>query len=274
MRLVVLNDLHASDTARNARVASHKVWDVLEDVVEDILEHKPDRVLLLGDLIQNKSVPSDVELLRHILKVLSPLRETSIFAMGNHESRDLGTEMTQILLREQGFDESLFGLHEFTDMNLVWLSTVQEGKHEERSDFLPQDQVGWLKETLPALRKPTLLCAHHGLLPQRLIGNFYFEHGKYDRMTIQNWKEVAPLLEQCEHVPLIVQGHAHWLSLSLMHSMPVLTLPAFSENLYWEGQDILPAHYTLIESDEEMIHVRIYSGEFVSASFEVPLRSS
>lgn len=274
MRLIILNDLHAGDTARNPRVASHKVWDALEDVLPLIQELEPDKVLLLGDLIQNKNMAEDVVLLRRVLNSLLPLRNKAIFALGNHESRDLGAEMTQIILREQGFDDTLYGLESFTDMNLLWLSTQQLGKGEDRSDVLPTEQVTWLKETLSTLKKPTLLCAHHGLLPQKLEGNFYFEHGHVDRMTIQNWKELEPIIEDSQLVPLIVQGHAHWLSMSLMHHVPMLTLPSFVENLYWEGEDILPAHYTLIESDKKMIRVRIYSGEFVTSSFEIPLRNS
>lgn len=274
MRLVILNDLHAGELARNPRVASNKVWSALEKTLPYIQALDPDRVLLLGDLIQNKDTASDVELFRRVLEILSPLREKAIFSMGNHESRGLGMEMTQILLREQGFDDTLFGLQELGDANLLWLSTHQEGKHEDRSDYLPQEQLNWLSEKITQLKKPTLLFAHHGLLPQRLEGNFYFEHGHVDRMTIQNWKDFSSTLKSTEQIPLIVQGHAHWLSFNGMHSVPMLTLPSFVENMYWQGEDVVPAHYTLIETDETTVHVRVYSGEFVTATFEVPLFNS
>jgi 3',5'-cyclic AMP phosphodiesterase CpdA len=274
MRLVILNDLHAGDKARNPRVASHRVWDALADTLPFIQKLMPDRVLLLGDLIQNSSKAEDVMLLRRMLSALLPLRDQAVFALGNHESRGLGAEMTQILLSEQGFNDELYGIHDLDDANLVWLSTAQEGEHETRRDFLPDEQVTWLRKTLPQLKKPTILFSHHGLFPQRLSGNFYYEKSHTDRMTIQNADEVALLLKETKNIPLLVQGHTHWLSMNLMNKVPILTLPAFTENLYWEGEEIIPAHYTLIESDKEMIHVRVYSGEFVTASFEVPLRNS
>ncbi len=274
MKLLVLNDLHAANEARNDRVASHKVWQALQETMPLIAAQNPDTILLLGDLIQETSATEDVLLFRKVLSFFAEYKHKTIFALGNHEARGLGEEMTQILLREQGFSDALFGRQSFPNNDIIWLSTSQEGRKENRHDFLPQVQIDWLQTELPKLQKPTILFAHHGLRPQRLDGNFYFEHGKVNRMTVENWSKVAPLLQSTTQLSLIVNGHAHWLSLVGLEQPVALTLPAFVENTYREGKDIIPAHYTVIETDKKMIAIRVYSGEFVMASFEVPLRRS
>lgn len=263
MKIAVLNDIHASTKRRSDRLLSEKALTLLPDTIRAIQRHQPDYVLVLGDLIQNVDQSHDGAMLDQVLKQFEPIKDICLVASGNHEGRGLGLDYLKETLKKHGFKTGLYGLVEQKDKAFLYLSSSETRETGSRYDFLPSEQVTWLDQTLESLQTPSILFSHHFLLESPHRYNFYIEVTGSNNSAIKNGDEVQAVLQKhVEKIKLLVCAHSHWLNYDQTQFLPVLGLPAYSENILSEIQ--IAAHlqaWSLIEWEATSIKVNCFSGE-------------
>ena len=109
-KIVVLNDLHVSTKSRSQnRTLGQVVLEVLPEVMAFIWAKKPDKIIFLGDILQQRDNKSDILIMNDILSILEPYKENIIFTTGNHEARGMGIDAFSKILERRDFDNRVYG---------------------------------------------------------------------------------------------------------------------------------------------------------------------
>lgn len=261
MKVAIINDIHASNTRRNERLVSDLALEKLATTLEGIKQLNPDYLLILGDLIFNIDASHDAQYLEKVLTQLEPFKDNCIITSGNHEGRSMGLESLQGSVKQAGFNTRLYGLVEEAGRSLIYLGSNETQQNGKRHDFLPEEQLHWLDETLSKLETEVIICMHHFPFPTPHRYNYYVEVGGADHSYIQNTDQLQLVLKKhLNKVKLILCAHSHWLQYNQTTLVPLLSLPAYSENLLSEvGESTHPQSWSLLDW-QEAIQVNCFSG--------------
>lgn len=262
MRIAVINDIHASQTRRSDRLPSDQALTNLAQTISYIATYQPDYVIVLGDLVQNLDPDHDGQIIDQVLELFQPIAAQCYITSGNHEGRGIGLSQLSTLLKKHGFRDQLYGLVQETDQAFIYLSTSETRATGERHDFLPENQAQWLTHTLNTLSTPTLLFAHHYLLPTPHRHNFYIEVSGTNYSTIKNGALIEPaLVANRKKIKVLISGHSHWFTFDQTTIIPTVGLPAYSENIVSDIQaDLHPQSWTLIDWTDQQLKVNVFSG--------------
>ena len=168
----VISDIHTGMpwSRQKYRTGQEYPWqpDVSKRLVDEILSlaNPPANVIGLGDISLAFGETEDYAIAAEVLKPLSDAGIKVTLAMGNHDIRE------EFLKFFPGYDKTtkvpgrFVSVVETPHVDFILLDSLKtpekRGSYSACSGFeLGEAQMKWLEETLPALRKPTFVCAHH-----------------------------------------------------------------------------------------------------------------
>lgn len=200
---VFLSDLHVcrggiTEEKLRARVAK-------------ILEIRPDKVIVLGDLAYRTGKVEDYECVR---EVLAPIIEAGIglhLCLGNHDRREEFSEIFPEFMSASPVPGRLAGVVNGRFADIVLLDSLKQGADTSTwiaDGELDGPQLEWLKSTIEKCSRPFFVAAHHPLADLgigRLLadnplcaGYIHGHNHKWQTDWIeQNWKAPRILRTLC-----------------------------------------------------------------------------
>ena len=168
----VISDIHTGLpwSSQQYRTGSEYPWqpEMTKSLVREILAlpNPPANVIGLGDISLAFGEPGDYEVAAEALKPLEDAGIKLTHAMGNHDIR------AEFLKFFPGYDKTtkvpgrFVSVVETPCVDFILLDSLKEptkrGSYSACTGFeLGDEQMKWLEKTLPALEKPTFVCAHH-----------------------------------------------------------------------------------------------------------------
>lgn len=212
-RLIILADVHlafgphspgATDTSYAQRL--------LREAVEKILSLRPDRVMLLGDILNTGSA----EEYEQAKQILAPLMDRIEPLLGNHELLTGTLDQWRQFWRVPPFRQTIFG-----DLPAILLSSGIEGLPVTQwNGRLDETQLKFLAEVLAAKSaSPLLVFCHHPL------ANTVRRSDK-PMMGLDNSPELERRLSQHPREVVLFSGHAHYQSIAHQSRLTCVGAPS------------------------------------------------
>lgn len=177
----VISDVHTGMpwAKQKYRTGREYPWqpEMSSRLVKEILAlpNPPANVICLGDISLAFGEPGDYELAADVLKPLYDAGIKVTIAMGNHDIR------AEFIKAFPGYDKTtrvpgrFVSVVETPHADFILLDSLAEPKPGDRGKYKALEGCGlgdaqrkWVEETLPALTKPTFVCAHHMSEPLKI----------------------------------------------------------------------------------------------------------
>lgn len=256
--LAQLSDLHLRDPADPLVRGRVDPRPKLAAALTALAAHSPDALLCTGDLSDDGTTESYIELRSLIEPVAEALNAKLIWGNGNHDSREA---FAATLLDQAATVGPLNQVHHVGGLRVLWLDTTVPGAdHGEVADA----SLGWLAEQLsqPA-EEGTILGLHHTPLPvvQDLAASW----------ELIGQRRLAALLASTD-VRAIVGGHFHQSAFGTFAGIPVhaATSLAYTQDLAtgrgMRGQDGAQAWHLISVHADTITSTVAPIGEFASVT--------
>lgn len=187
------------------------------------LTPRPDVVLLTGDASDTGTRAS----YDHLRELLEPLRVPFFVVPGNHDCRNelIHAFSESLYMPKGGFVQ--YAINDFP-VTLIGLDTHVEG---EVAGTICEKRFDWLRKTMQANDKPTLIFMHH---PPAKIG-----YKLFDAINCSVPEGFEEFIRSQDQLLGIVSGHCHDLFLTSYGNKPCIIAPS-----------IAPTHYFANPQDE------------------------
>lgn len=263
MKFAILTDIHIGQEAYYKGVLRRINKDVkifLNNFIDEInKEVKPTFVIILGDLIVDESKEKDIEHISYIVKAMKKIECPVYYVAGNHDLKNISEEeLTKLLNQKRIYYSFDSGSFHFT----VLFSRVAE----DRTIWIPDEQITWLKQDLDKTDKKTIIFVHHGLADQDLTGNPWFE-GRPENCLIANRKEIRNIFSASNKVMAVFNSHLHWDKQDIHDGIPYFTIQSLTENE--DDKGIASETHAIVNIEDNEINVDIkgnYSKKFLHQS--------
>lgn len=199
----------------------------IREALEYFSSQECDLILCLGDLTDTESThEQEAENLTQIARIMDSTPVPVLCLMGNHDAQSFTDFEFYSLLGEHRRPRPISNGH----VHLLFIDACysRDGKR-----YLP-GEVDWTDTFFPH-------TAALSETPLRLDGSIYlFMHQNIDPgiredHLLANAENVRNILETCNHVKVVFQGHYHPGHRSEINGIRYITLPAMCENegMYW-----------------------------------------
>ncbi len=239
MKILILTDIHFGEDAIYKKILNADGSEYVscfgsqfERLFSKLKEQEDfnsvDLVVNLGDSIADKSTEIDKVNLEKVSHILKSAGSEVVFALGNHDVKNLSFEEIQY----------------FTDMPATYFSFEKGGVHHiilfaERYDKFDKDcpytmgekQVKWLEQDLENASAPVLVYMHFPLVHENLDSNIYFK-GNPHRVFPTESDEVKRIITKSGKVKVVFSGHVHFRDIEKkpLGGVEYITAVSFSEN--------------------------------------------
>jgi len=188
--LVQLTDTHLLAQPQ-AELRGCIPWHTLQAVLTQLASHRPDGVLLTGDLADQ----GDAAAYRRLRSVMQALEIPVYWLPGNHDH----LPTLQRVFRAPGF-AGLRSIDLGTWRLLLLNSVLPQARFGE--GYLAADQLHWLQTELSRHREqPTLIALHHHPVPTGIDW--------LDQMPVLNATDFLAIVDTFPQVRLVLFGHIH-----------------------------------------------------------------
>jgi 3',5'-cyclic AMP phosphodiesterase CpdA len=226
MKFAILTDVHL-ESERHYKGGLRKTDKDVKIFLDNFVAEtnnivKPEFVIVLGDLIEDDNEINDKNNIDYIVKLFKKLECPVYYVAGNHDLKNISEDELANLFNQKRLFYSFNsdGFH-----FIVLFSRVSE----DRSIWIPDEQIEWLKQDLIKTDKKTVVFVHHGLADQDLTGNSWFE-GKPENCLIANRKEIRNIFSESNKVIASFNGHLHWDKQDIHDNIPYFTIQSLTED--------------------------------------------
>lgn len=182
----------------------------LTRVVARVAAHRPDLVLVTGDLAEGGGVVS----YRRAAELLAPLNAPLLFALGNHDVRANFSHVFADTPTHDGFVQYAV---DHSDVRILVLDTLVEGQH---AGGYCNGRRDWLDQALAeAPSTPTLIALHH---PPMISGIDWMDPPEGG----QWFEPLQAALQDQPQVIGIVAGHLHRPIATAFSGRPLIVCPS------------------------------------------------
>ncbi len=220
-RIAIVTDIHhgADHLAKRGSAA----LPLLEQFVRFVADTKPDLVLDLGDRISDRDRDHDLALMRQVADAFAPIAAPVLHLCGNHDRDFLSVDDNERVMGQA------LG-HQCLDIGgwrvVAWRADSRirrpGGFHLDEADLV------WLEHTVRSADRPLLIASHVPLSGHDQTGNYWFERNP-TRSRYPDTARLRAVLARARVPMLCVAGHVHWNTLTMVDSIPHLTLQSLVE---------------------------------------------
>lgn len=269
MRFALVSDVHFGPLAYHdgkLRKMTHQAGALTRRFVDRMNGiERPELVVNLGDVIEDKSRDDDLENYGRFVQIMRDLEAEVIHVPGNHDTINL-TEADLRSLWQQ--DHPLFYAHDFGGIHWVILRTIEI---KDTAVHLPEEQLSWIEEHLAAAPFPTIVLMHHPASDMVLEGNRWFESAPHICRVAER-KRLRRILETSGKVVAVFNGHVHWNHFDMIESIPYITLQSLTENVDDDAPGRPAGAFAVCDIDERRLVVHVHGVE--SARYQIERSAS
>jgi len=209
-----LSDTHVPADSKN-EYRKFLPWENLKTVVPQVIESRPEGVILNGDAARLTGEPADYEAVKQLL---APLAEQApvYISLGNHDARD---NFFKVFDHPSGNRQKVAGKHvlviERPSMRLILLDSLFYVN--KAAGLLGKTQRDWLARYLEESDvRPTVIFVHHTL-----------GDGDGDLLDVER---LFRLTRPHKKVKAIIFGHSHKYAFSQEDGIHLINIPAVGYN--------------------------------------------
>ena len=194
MRLGLISDIHLRSSDESVVLAT------LQDIVGHFNEsYSPDRVVVLGDLIEDESPELDRTHCRQVVEALAELEAPVTYLPGNHDVETMSPDRLEEIV-----GNPLWGHIEGTP--LIYLDS--SAPHLSGAPgYVTEEQLAFLDNRLGTLDEAVLLV-HHPVHHRSFADNVWFADAP-ERAICVNKRDVNNVLADHGNVRAVLNGHLH-----------------------------------------------------------------
>ncbi|MFB6168869.1 MAG: metallophosphoesterase [Haloferacaceae archaeon] len=248
MKLGIVSDVHLRSAHERA------VLTELDRVVGRLRAFDPDRLVVLGDLIEDETEAADRDHVRAVREALDALSVPVTYLLGNHDVARLSHEDLRDLLGVERFYGRIGGTDLFyLDSSAPERSGAQGAVSDEQLAVLDRELAD---------AEGAVVFVHHPLGYRDLSGNDWFAE-EPERAFCGNKREVNEVLARHD-VAAVISGHVHETAHVRDRGVEHITVSAFSK----ERRDV-PVTGTYAELTlDDGLSLRVVEGDRMSYGFE------
>jgi 3',5'-cyclic AMP phosphodiesterase CpdA len=263
MKILILADVHLGVTTDSPvhpgeiRLQSTSAGEKLKKIIEDINKEHYDLVFNVGDIIKaTGNIDTDKALLNDALDILSTIDQPVATLLGNHELRSMDKDYLREAYLQKRVSFEFFGFQVIKNVKFIWFDPEMEGSRA----YISPERMTWLSAVLESPHKKVIF-SHYPFSLQGTKDNFYFNEDNTNAY-LKNSEEIHELLYG-NSVLMSVNAHTHWMGHVIGGEYPMITAPAFSENI--AGMDYPennPGIYSILEIKPESMSFKSFSGKY------------
>ncbi len=210
MRIFQMSDIHLFAN-KDQTLLQLNTYDsfhaVLNSVTALLQKHKPDLIVLTGDLSQDSSSES----YQYLIDSMQNFACEIAWLPGNHDV----TITLNKTLGKSYFNPDRHLLKK--NWQIILLDSHQDGKV---AGFLDDVQLNFLRNNLQSCNKPALIMLHHHVLP---VGSVWL-----DKLNLINSEQFLQIIDQFPQVKGVVCGHVHQASAQTRNNVLFTSTPSTS----------------------------------------------
>ncbi len=226
LKLAVVTDIHHGPNSQTKR--GDKALELLEALVNEVNEQKPDLVVDLGDRISDVDKETDFKLEQEVTEMFKKLVVPYVHLLGNHDLEHLSREDNTIALGKSVE-------HQSQDIKGFHLVFWQPDICFPEGIIATDEQLDWLKQDLASTTLPSIIFTHAPYSEGSMIGNYYFENAPKHHAGYKNAKAIQELVNK-SGVIACTSGHVHWNTLNTIAGIHHLTLQSLTESFTTQGE--------------------------------------
>jgi Icc protein len=267
MRFALISDVHFGPLAYfqgKLRKLTHQAQALTAAFVDRMnAVDRPDRVINLGDVIEDESRDQDLEQYRRFVRILGGLKARVLHVAGNHDQVNLRDDDLRALWGHAG---ALDYSRDIGNVHWIVLRTADE---PGQAIHLSEEQLDWLRQDLATAPFPTIVLMHHPASEMRLDGNRWFD-GRPHRCLVGERRRFRAIVEASGKVVAVFNGHVHWNHLDVIAGIPYVTLQSLTENLDDDAPGRAANAWAVCDLDERRLVIRVYGEEPQRYQLELP----
>jgi len=214
VHLALLSDTHVAADPKN-EYRKFLPWENLKAVVPQVIESRPEGIILNGDAARLTGELADYEAVKQLLAPLAE-RAPVYIGLGNHDDRD---NFFKVFDHPSGNRQKVAGKHvlviERPSMRLILLDSLLYVN--KAAGLLGKAQREWLARCLEeADVRPTVIFVHHTL-----------GDGDGELLDVER---LFQMTRRHKTVKAIIYGHSHKYAFSQEDGMHLINIPAVGYN--------------------------------------------
>jgi Icc protein len=266
LTLALVTDLHFGPEARfegKLRKLSHRAPELLDGVLARVAAARPDRLVNLGDDIEDESPAADLARYRACQDMLRRAPCPLINVAGNHDTARLNHDDLNAVWERRG---PLYYSLDVQGVHLVVLHTIERKDIDVRIDA---GQLDWLRDDLARAGRDTIVLMHHSASEQVLDDARWF-HAAPHLALVHERAQLRAILRDSGVVRAVFNGHVHRNHLDVIDGIPYITLQSLIENLDDDAPGRPAAAWALATLDEHRLVVRVHGNDPARYQIERP----
>ncbi len=188
----VLSDLHLEP--ENEEI----LFKTLEETLQRVRSVSPDKIVVLGDIVQETNASTDRRLVETVVERLSNTEIPFRCLLGNHDVVELSPETyTQIVGHEA------YGV----TGNHIYLNSASSDLPDGRGE-INDEQLQFLRDALDSLSS-AILFVHHPIHYHDLTGNRWFSDSPEAAFCKNTMKVLSVIESTSTEITAVINGHLH-----------------------------------------------------------------
>jgi Icc protein len=219
--IALLSDTHLPADKEEA-FRGFKPWENFTKITPEVVEAKPELIILNGDGARLEGKVADYEALQMLLKPMLDVAPVCI-GMGNHDDR---ANFLTVFKAVAGEKQKVPNKHVMViEHDLMRIAVLDSLLYTNKvAGMLGKAQRTWLADWLPTVKdRPVIIFVHHSLGDQE--------------GDIADVERLFALLEPHPHVKAIFYGHSHKWVLGERQGIKLINLPAVGYN-FGDGEPV------------------------------------
>jgi 3',5'-cyclic AMP phosphodiesterase CpdA len=255
VRFALISDVHFGPRAYHdgkLRKLTDRAAELSERFVERMNSvDKPELVVNLGDVIEDKTRPADLAEYARFVGILDGLEAEVRHVAGNHDQINLSQQDLCDLWRHTG------ELYYSFDLGGFHFLVLRTDEIRNTAIHLPAEQIEFARRDLEATQLASIVLMHHPASEQQLDGNRWFQRAPHLCRVVERGA-LRKVLEASGKVQAVFNGHVHWNHLDVIRGIPYVTVQSLTENLDDDAPGRAAAAYAVCDIDERrlIVHVR------------------
>lgn len=218
-KMIIFSDIHYLDkrpeivTRNLSRKLTQFSTQIVDKLIDDINEYKPDFSICLGDLIEDTlNHDKDIINFTYIWDKLKKIKSPFYSVLGNHDLRMMSSrkELEKVMkVHRATFSFDLNNYH-----FIILTTDIRDDFDNEdggiyKTQWISSEELKWLQEDLNKNKLPCIIFTHFGLAEDHQKSNYWFSECPENGL-IRNRKLVKEIIKADHNVLAVFSGHQHW----------------------------------------------------------------